>query len=31
MYHSELYLKDASLEEIARVASDIIYENKVEK
>ena len=31
MSHSELYLKDASIEEIAKVASDIIYQNKIEK
>ena len=31
MSHSELHLKDASLEEIAKVASDIIYKDKVEK
>ena len=31
MSHSELYLKDASIEEIAKVASDIIYQEKVEK
>ena len=31
MSYSELSLKDASLEEIAKVASDIIYQDKVEK
>ena len=31
MSHSELHLKDASLQEIAEVASDIIYKDKVEK
>ena len=31
MMHSELKLKDASLDEIAKVASDVIYQNKNEK
>ena len=31
MSHSELHLKDASLQEIAKVASDVIYKDKVEK
>ena len=31
MSHSELYLKNASIEEIAKVASDIIYQNKIKK
>ena len=31
MMHSELKLKDSSLDEIAKVASDVIYQNKNEK
>jgi hypothetical protein len=31
MYQSQLQLKDASFEEIAKVASDIIYKDKIEK
>ena len=31
MSQSQLQLKDASFEEIAKVASDIIYKDKIEK
>ena len=31
MAHSELCLKNAPIEEIAKIASDIIYQEKVEK
>ena len=31
MSQSQLQLKDASFEEIAKVASDIIYQDKIEK
>ena len=31
MSHSELCLKNAPIEEIAKIASDIIYQEKVEK